>query len=549
MKNLDTIAEDLFNKIRGRFPSVTIGTDEGKVTDEPALARFYDFDYKTNGASLGRVSVSLDEDRVSVMYTNNFVEGEPDSVREGWYDFLRELRSFAKKRLLQFDTRNITKSNLDRRDYQFLAKKSGSSTMSESKLWGTSRVSYQNIGNARINIRHRKGVNEEDPASRTRSIDRIYIESAEGERFKYPYRHLAGARAMARHVAEGGNPYDDFGKHIVGLSEELGKLRKFKTYLGRSRVMAEGLSQYNDIIEGRIKDVKREIADIQKSSRYSEIAENYENVNLEEVPEDVKSNWIDELTIRQFNEELQDVFPYIYRLIGEKTQPDEITPDSLEEEMQVGDDVHIKSKNKTGMYYGEEDGEIIVKTPDGIETADPEDVESVSSEDREESEQQLPITEFILSYYDKETGSWPRGETAVLTGVEKDYGESYIETAKQFIEKVNQTFEQYSGNRKITREGIDSEDLARTIFARMEKRQTLKRLFSQYDNDQIVSAIRDVADMHAGAEELGSSDISAMVDQVYKQLDGLEEGCGCDDNEEEPDTDEDFERLKNLAGV
>ena len=36
-----------------------------------------------------------------------------------------------------------------------------------------------------------------------------------------PMKHINGARAMARHVAEGGNPYDDFGKHIIVLSEEL----------------------------------------------------------------------------------------------------------------------------------------------------------------------------------------------------------------------------------------------------------------------------------------------------------------------------------------
>jgi hypothetical protein len=355
---------------------------------------------------------------------------------------------------------------------------------------------------------------------------------------------------MARHVSEGGNPYDGFGQHVVTLSEELSKLKKFKTHVNRSKVMAEGLSQYMDIIEGRVKTIKKELESIQKPNRYSEIAETFDTVDLEEVPENIQANWIDELTIRQFNEELKDVFPYVYRLISEHTQSDEITPDSLAEEMELGDTVHVRSKNITGMYYGEKDGEIIVRTPDGVETADPEDVETVSSEDaEEESEQQLPITEFILSYYDKETGSWPIGETAVLTGIEKDYGESYIETAKQFIDKINQTFEQYSNNKKITREGIDSEDLARTIFARMEKRKTLKRLFNQYDNNQIVSAIRTVADMHAGAEDLGSGDISAMVDQVYKQLDGLEEGCGCEDNEEEPDTDEDFERLKNLAGI
>ena len=44
MKNLDLIAEELFNKIRGRFPSVTLGDGEGKVTNVPTDARFFDFD-------------------------------------------------------------------------------------------------------------------------------------------------------------------------------------------------------------------------------------------------------------------------------------------------------------------------------------------------------------------------------------------------------------------------------------------------------------------------------------------------------------------------
>ena len=39
MQNLDLVAEELFNKIRGRFPSVTIGDAEGNVTNEPKLAR------------------------------------------------------------------------------------------------------------------------------------------------------------------------------------------------------------------------------------------------------------------------------------------------------------------------------------------------------------------------------------------------------------------------------------------------------------------------------------------------------------------------------
>ena len=55
----------------------------------------------------------------------------------------------------------------------------------------------------------------------------------------------------------------------------------------------------------------------------------------------------------------------------------------------------------------------------------------------------IPVTEFILSMYDRETGQFPKGETAVLTAVEKDYGEQYINPAKSFIEAVNAKFEEF----------------------------------------------------------------------------------------------------------
>lgn len=519
MKSLDTISEDLFNKIRGRFPSVTIGTEEGKVTNDPKQARFFDFDYKAEGKTLGKVSISLSDESVSVMYTNSFIENQDKVTKENWYSFLKEIRTFAKKRLLKFDVQDITKSNLDRRDYKFLAQNSGEIQMSESKLYGSNNVSYQNIGSARLNIRHKTAVNPEQPASRTRNIDRIYIESPEGERFKYPYRHLAGARAMARHVSEGGVPYDDFGKHVVGLSEELNNLKKFKTYVGRSRVMAEGLAQYMDIIEGRAKDVKKELESIQKSNGYASIIENYESVVLEDVPEDVKTNWIDELTIRQFNEDLKDVFPYIYRLIGEGTRAEDITPDNFDSALEEDTRHKLKQKMQESLDMDPEklaqlvdamasdlvndDVDSVIEKLDSVLDSDIEkanflqmivpniDVSSESEQklaakmqeyergtqqedEQETTDEQLPITEFILSHYDKETGAWPRGETAVLTDVEKDYGENYIETAKQFMEKINQTFEQFNG---------------------------------------------------------------------------VDEACGCDNDNEEPDSDEDFERLKNLAGL
>ena len=44
--------------------------------------------------------------------------------------------------------------------------------------------------------------------------------------------------------------------------------------------------------------------------------------------------------------------------------------------------------------------------------------------------------------FDRETGKFPKGETAVLTAVQKDYGEDKIESQKDFIERIMQKYEE-----------------------------------------------------------------------------------------------------------
>jgi len=438
-KNIDFIGEELFNKIRGRFPSVTLGNAKGVVTNDPKEARFFDFDFMNDGSSLGKVSVSLDEKSLNVMYAQNFVEDQLPSTKNNWYNFLRELRIFSRKRLLNFDIRDLNKSNLNRRDYNFLAKNSGEQKMTESRLYGTSKNSYQDIGSARISIKHSQPVNHELAAGRTQHIENIYIENAEGERFKYPIKHLNGARAMARHISEGGTMYDDFGNHIVGLSEELGKLRKFKNYVNRSSVMAEGLAEYSDIVAERIDTVKKTLESIQKERYYKGILENFSKEDLQEVPDDIAENWIDQLTIKQFNEELQDVFPYIYKLISENRSK-AIGPDQL-----VGEGTPVVQNDNAESVVVDE-----------FEDWANDVVQSALEEDELKPKQKIPVTEFILSMYDRETGQFPKGETAVLTAVEKDYGESLINPAKQFIEAINQKFQEYNGY-NADNDGIISE--------------------------------------------------------------------------------------------
>ena len=329
--NLNVIAKDLFNKIRGQFPQVILGDSQGKATTQPTEARFFDFDFKEGGNTLGKVSISIsEEDGLVVMHSKDFVEQSDEPLKHGWYNFLKELRNFAKARVLGFDTRDITKSNLEKRDYDFLGQGKEVEKVSESNLYGTTKTSFQTVGEARLVIKHSAPVNPTVAGGRTHRIESLFIENKAGERFKYPFKHLNGARAMARHVSEGGNPFDDFGKHISEMSSELNQLRKFKTYMNRSSVMAEGLKQYQSVVDERIEEIKSSCLKLQKQSAYKESFESYSKSELAEVPEDVKQSWIDELTIKTFNEELQDVFPYIYKLVSERTAIEELGPTSFE---------------------------------------------------------------------------------------------------------------------------------------------------------------------------------------------------------------------------
>ena len=332
MRDLNVVAEQLFNEIRGRYPSVTIGDEEGNVTNEPRLARFYEFDFKSNDTNVGKVSISLDEKTgVTIMYNKDFTAEVGDAETKDWYNFLKQVRNFSKRRLLNFEVRDINKTNFTKRDYGYMAANRGETQMAESKMYGTHKTSFQKFGSAKLSIRHTGAIAEGE--SRNKKIGALFIENADGEKFKYPFKHLAGARAMAIHVSEGGHPFDDFGKHITSLSEELSNLRKFKQYMGKSNVMAESLAEHMDTVNERVATVKKEMQSLQKLAGYKTVFEEFVPIEESEVPEEVQEDWINQLTIKQFNEELKDVFPYIYKLVSETTAVENIGFDDIVNEV------------------------------------------------------------------------------------------------------------------------------------------------------------------------------------------------------------------------
>lgn len=355
----DNIAQDLFYKIRSRFSGLKLGKETGEITIMPNEARFFDFDYQEESKAIGHVSISLAEpNSMKVYFSNGITESMDNTQKTNWYRFLKELRNFAKRRLLAFDTRDIAKDNLDQRDYAFLSKNAqpkpadentivttpvGEAIMSESAMYGTKNVSYQKLMDTRLIVKHSQSLQDDiAPGARSRNISALFVENQDGERFKYPFVHLAGARAMQRHVANNGLPYDDVGKSIIEMSEQIAQLKSFSNYVVRNDLMN---SDTNSIVERSgtaLNSLREQISKLAKQAYYEAYKENFQTSAPIEVPDEVVEDFTEKFTVKNFKEDLRSVFPVLYKLMQEESTIgyDDIVEMTAEQE-ETNEDVEL----------------------------------------------------------------------------------------------------------------------------------------------------------------------------------------------------------------
>jgi hypothetical protein len=538
----NNIATDLFYKIRSRFNGLKLGAETGQITINPEEARFFDFDYMEGENPIGHVSISLAEpNSMKIYFSHGITENMDSSQKNNWYSFLRELRQFAKRRLLAFDTRDIAKDNLDKRDYAFLSQNAqpkkpdantiqqpvGESVMNESTMYGTKTMSYQKLMDTRLIIKHNQTVMDDtQPGARTRNIGALFVENQDGERFKYPFIHLAGARAMQRHVANGGVPYDDVGKSIIGMSEEIAQLKSFGNYVVRNDLMN---SENNSIVErssSYLNNLRETIQKLSKQSHYEAYKESFQAQGPMEVPQEVVEEFTEKFTVRNFKEDIKSVFPVLYRLMQEEntlgyddivaltateeSTNEDIEVDDIEETldpfeqfeswvMGLGEESAITSQDDeekaqaisdlqelVGQHFpagvdgtnaieslkgiiedpalfqeikasSKQDADMCVRpivkawleknAPEAIGQLDFGDLVSAEepvtqSDDNEEGRDAegkmnvQELAEFITSFYDKDSGTFPKGPEGVCTMVGKKFGEQAEHVARKFVERM-----------------------------------------------------------------------------------------------------------------
>ena len=328
MREIDKIADSLFEKIRSRFDVVNLGDENAKETQDPEQARFFNFNYAIEGVDLGNVTISLiDEESMKVYYgqdiSNNIDQNGLD--KNQWYEFLRGLRMFAKRNLLSFDTRDIAKSNLQIKDVKQQSNADSTVTageikVTESKMYGTKRHSFANVGECTVRVVHSDSIDEEVRGARTRKIDAIFVETPLGERLRVKHNSLTGAVALAQHYSHGGEHGDEICEAINGIMDEMASMSHFvRSVKRRSDLDPETASMANSAVD-RYNELKQKLKRLRSPRHYLDFVETYHPETPIEDEYDVDA--LRERFVKKFYDERFDqALPFVYRAHRRKTEP------------------------------------------------------------------------------------------------------------------------------------------------------------------------------------------------------------------------------------
>ena len=326
-------SQDLFNKIRSQFSNIRLGDENGAATADPQGAVFFEFEFQEDADTFGSVSISLaDGENMKVYYNRDLVSKIDEDSRDEWYAFLKELKDFAVEHQLRFDVRDITKNNLTKQDYENLAdtnKTVNTDEMSEELsritklagisegLSGTAKSSFENLDKTKLIIRHKGKVDETVPGARSRQIQSLYIENEDGERFKYPLTHLAGARAMTRHVANGGKPYDEFGQHIISTSEDIAKLNSFSRYVTNKDQLNDNAGDIIEQTKMKLENLRDYMRNLSKQSHYEAASKDFKTSEEQILDDETVNKLREKFTMKNLDNRVEDALPIINRIMSE----------------------------------------------------------------------------------------------------------------------------------------------------------------------------------------------------------------------------------------
>jgi len=315
--NLDDIATKVMKLMQGNGHQMKMfDATSGKSVAIPAEARYF-YVKEPN------MMVNIDDSTQELKF---HIGEDVDIDKPGVNNMMKQLKSLARTNMLDFDIRSFGK-HIEPKNYAYKVEQNKEQTMTDhvnegmGPLSGSSRTSRQTLENVRLILKHRAPVNEESRGSRSRNISAMFIETAEGERFKYPFIHLNGARAMARHVASGGVPHDIVGEAIVELSSNLAQLKEFTKIVDKQQLVNENNRNVVFNVRRSMNSIKETVQRIQGARGYAKFVENIalkEDKVEAEISEETLDSYVQQFTKTSFEESLKDILPLVHRVNEEE---------------------------------------------------------------------------------------------------------------------------------------------------------------------------------------------------------------------------------------
>jgi len=223
--NWEIISDKLFGILKGSGYSLTMFDKTGKKIMDPHEATRFFATTKSNDPNLETFSilVSLHDEN-----TDSHLDIKTPNIKDDMdFEKVHALNKSLKKNIGEKEGLKI---NWYKFDHAIRAKDDAINNITETKdigkPYGTTKSSFQKVGNSKLIIRHTDTIDESKKGGRWRKIKAIFIENKIGERFNYPYPHIAGARAMARHISNEGRMYDNIGMGITSMSESYYDIKK-----------------------------------------------------------------------------------------------------------------------------------------------------------------------------------------------------------------------------------------------------------------------------------------------------------------------------------
>lgn len=215
-KTTDSINRDLYDLLKTKNFEPH-GVKDGKKTMNPEEAHNIGFHFHVDDHDYGSMNIAIDNLNNMILFYNNAAVSKTSSA---WTKFIKELRKWGNRRGLGLELDSIDNLN------DYMQKRQYNEKINEG-YYGTRQTSYSDKTPSvvKLVIKHNKSLDETD--QRYRYIEKIFVENSLGERFLLPTRKPSVGHVFARHIADGGTPYDERGKHIAQLSEDISTLGAF----------------------------------------------------------------------------------------------------------------------------------------------------------------------------------------------------------------------------------------------------------------------------------------------------------------------------------